>query len=469
MVLFVNVEIDIPVFPRLNEKEKVAVQLAAEQLNKDVNTIRNRIAQRKRDIYGMVTEAFTAEMLSNYSTHLTNFKKAMNTMEVCVATFNQSVNEREKLKKKIIQENELLTRKRLTALLEGYSKAYKAYESCLKTLSQLVMDKERAESVIKELKAQAERTDIALDYINDELQYVFYSNKKANLAAGDGCYKLKINGRNVPPKKISVGERNVLGLCYFFAKLFSNKKANNKYNDELLIVIDDPVSSFDYGNRLGVMSLLRYQFSNIKRGNPNSRILVLTHDLRSAFDLVKVRSELNNGRSTGKKFLELLNKELKEREVSNEYKKLLECVYNYAKNSTNDEDDPIETGIGNVMRRLIEAFSSFCYNMKFEEMMCHEGIMKAIPEEKRTYYENFMCRLALNGESHMEERVYELNLITPYFTKQEKVQTAKSLLLFLSYINEEHLSCYLAPKKEGEEDKMSEIKSWKEEEGTWME
>lgn len=468
MALFANIEMDTTVLPRLNEKEKVAVQLATEQLNQDVKTIRNRIAQRKRDIYGIETEAFNAEMIYSYGTHLANYKAAMTAMETCIATFNRSVNEREKLKKKIIQENDLLTRKRLTTLLEGYSKANKTYERCIKALSQLVKDKEHTESEIKELKAQAERTDIALDYINEELQYVFYSNTKAKLVAGDGCYKLKINGRNVPPKKISVGERNVLGLCYFFARLFSNKKTNNKYNDEILIVIDDPVSSFDYGNRLGVMSLLRHQFSNIKRGNSNSRILVLTHDLRSAFDLVKVRSELNNGKSTGKKFLELVSKGIKEREISNEYKKLLEYVYNYAKNSTNDEEEPLETGIGNVMRRLIEAFSSFCYNMKFEEMMCYEGALKAIPEEKRTYYENFMCRLALNGESHMEERVYGLNLITPYFTKQEKVQTAKSLLLFLSYINKEHLTCYLAPKKEGEEDKMAEIDNWKEEEATWI-
>ena len=108
-----------------------------------------------------------------------------------------------------------------------------------------------------------------------------------------------------------------------------------------------------------------------------------------------------------------------------------------------DENEYVETSIGNTMRRLIEAFSSFCYNTSFEEMMCREGVLNAIPEEKRKYYENFMCRLALNGESHMEERVYALNTITPYFTKQEKVQTAKSLLLFLYYINKEHLSCYL--------------------------
>ena len=139
--------------------------------------------------------------------------------------------------------------------------------------------KKKIEGEIKDLKAQIERTDIALNYINEQLQYVFYSEKKAKLVAGDGCYKLKIRGRDVPPKKISVGERNVLGLCYFFAKLFSNKKKEDRYKEEVLLIIDDPISSFDYGNRLGVMSLLRYQFNNIKNGNflvaiLNSKVLV---------------------------------------------------------------------------------------------------------------------------------------------------------------------------------------------------
>ncbi len=216
------------------------------------------------------------------------------------------------------------------------------------------------------------------------------------------------------------------------------------------------------------MSLLRHQFYSIRKGNPNSRILLLTHDLRSAFDMVKIRSELKDGKGANKMFLELVDKQMRERKVSNEYKKLLEYVYDYAKNPVDDKEEHVETGIGNVMRRALEAFSSFCYNMKFEEMMCLEGVLKNIPEEKRNYYENFMCRLTLNGESHMEERVYNLNTITPYFTKQEKVQTAKSVLLFLSYVNKEHLSCYLAPQNADDEDRMAEIKKWEKDEEDWV-
>lgn len=461
---FAHFEVALPMLPPLNDIEKRRAQFVIEQLNKDLDIIRDKIDQRKRDIYGVVTEAFNVDITSSYQAHIVEYKETMKTLEACVATFNRSVNEREKLKKLIMLENEQLTKKRLKALFDGYSKATKAYESCKKTLTQFEKDKERTENEIKELKALAARTDIALDYINNQLQYVFYSTTKAKLTAGEGCYKLKINGRNVPPKKISVGERNVLGLCYFFAKLFSNKRTEHKYKDEVFIVVDDPVSSFDAGNRVGVMSLLRHQFCSIQKGNPNSRVLVLTHDLRSAFDLVKIYSELNNGKNGQSKFFELSNKQICERLVSNEYKKLLESVYKYAVGRTSEEDEYVETSIGNVMRRLIEAFASFCYNKSFEEMMCHEGVLKAIPSEKRNYYENFMCRLALNGESHMKESVYGLDTVAPYFTKQEKEKTAKSLLLFLSYVNEEHLSCYLAPSKTEPDDKMAEIKKWRDDE-----
>ena len=73
-----------------------------------------------------------------------------------------------------------------------------------------------------------------------------FENFKKIQIEGEIKDQMKIRGRYVPPKKISVGERNVLGLCYFFAKLFSNKKKEDRYKEEVLLIIDDPISSFDY-------------------------------------------------------------------------------------------------------------------------------------------------------------------------------------------------------------------------------
>lgn len=121
---------------------------------------------------------------------------------------------------------------------------------------------------------------------------MFYNNRKVKLTPGEGHYKLMVNSREMKPEKISVGERNVLGLCYFFVMLLSGKGSEDKYTSEYLIVIGDPISSSDYGNRLGAMSLLRHQFSKIERDSVNSRLLVMSYDLQSVSDLVKIRSDL---------------------------------------------------------------------------------------------------------------------------------------------------------------------------------
>ena len=458
----------LPAFPgELNEKELKDAKVSLTNLNKDLRKARERLEQRKRNIYELVQDVYNEEELKEFEEHYAQYQKAMLKLDSCVKLFNQSVNERGKLRLKIHDENDLLARKQLSALLLGYVTAKKASDQNVADLKTKTGEKEAKEALIKELKAQKNRTDIALGYINMELQYVFYSDKKVKLVPGDGCYKLMVNGRQVKPKKISVGERNVLGLCYFFAMMFNGKREEDKYKTEYLIVIDDPVSSFDYGNRLGVMSLLRYQFNEIIKGNDKSRILVMSHDLPSVFDMVKIRSDLKGGKRSEKKFLELEYKTLKIQAVQNEYMKLLLHVYEYANNNGHDDlDDTSDLSIGNIMRRLMEAFASFCYNTSFEKMMCMEGVLDAIDDNKRPYYENFMCRLTLNGESHEEEHVYTLNTITRYFTKEEKMQTAKSLLLFLMYVNEEHLKAYC------EFDKnpviFNTIKGWQTEEAGWL-
>ena len=462
---FVPVTPSIPALPNgLNQEDVNASMVALGRLNVAIGVVRSRIELRKSNVYERMRNVFTEQERKEYVESLDAYKKCQDRLEARVAAFNKIVNDREQLKERIIENNYRWARKFMFLTVDCCIDAYKKRQKNLDDQNKNVAERNRAERELKELRRQRERTDIALDYINNELKYVFFSDKKVRLEQAEGCYRLKINGKNVRPNRISVGERNVLGLCYFFAKLFGGESNKRKYETERLIVIDDPVSSFDYGNRVGVMSLLRYQFNNIVKGNANSRILVLSHDLHSVFDLVKIRSDIQGGRGGEKKYLELENRQLKEQDVRNEYKKLLMHVYEYARNPQREEDENAEMSIGNIMRRLMEAYASFCYNTGFEKMMCREGVLNGIPKEKRAYYENFMCRLTLNGLSHEEENVYSLDAMAPYFTKEEKVQTAKTVLLFLMYVNEEHLRAY-CEKNAGMFD---EIKSWMGEEETWI-
>ena len=288
---FAIIETSLPVFKgKLNEQELKVAQTALTNLNQILHNVRKKINQRKGDIYTVLKDPFPEEDCIAYKDAVIEWVKALDVIEGCVKRFNNSVNKRNKLYLQVRKENNLLARKQHSALLKSYKQAKKNSAKNQECLNAVSKEYEKVKKEIEALKTKKERTDIALDYINQELQYVFYNKRKVMLEPGEGCYKLKINGKAVKPKKLSVGERNVLGLCYFFAKLFGGKTETIKYSTEYLIVIDDPISSFDYGNRVGVMSLLRFQFGNILKGNANSRILVLSHDLQSIFDLMKIQA-----------------------------------------------------------------------------------------------------------------------------------------------------------------------------------
>ena len=121
---------------------------------------------------------------------------------------------------------------------------------------------------------------------------------------------------------------------------------------------------------------------------------------------------------------------------------LLETVFQFASgNSIGDE-----LIIGNVMRRALEAFSTFEYRKGIEEISCDPNILTTMSNQKYSdYFENLMYRLVLNGESHLEERV--INLQDHYFfstiTTDEKIRTAKDILCLIRLLNRKHIESHL--------------------------
>ena len=486
--LFEALSIVLPEFPgELYQKEQSDTRKDLERLAGYIQKITNVIGWRALHVYEAVENPFDEEFKTNYQKTLNRCKTKVADIKKKVDSFNKMVNERKDQEANLLQENLIAARKKESLGLVLYQQAKDAKKKNAEELAAQEKEKEKIEAKINDLTAQKERTDIALDYINDELNYVFYSNKKLQLVASENNkkYKLLVNDKQVTPDKISVGERNVLALCYFFASIYSNKEAGKRYNSEYLIVIDDPVSSFDYGNRLGVMTLLRYQFDCILNGNANSRILVMSHDLYSVFDLVKVKNDVcgksRDYKDEPKGYMTLENNQLKGATVKNEYGLLLNFVYDYAITKVDGEDedekeDSVDSGIGNIMRKLLEGFASFCYNKNFMDMLNMDTLFESIePEKKRTYYSNFMFRLALNSESHLEEQTYSFHNMYKLFTREEKVKTAKSLLLFLLYVNRLHIEAYLVGTKKDEHDntvpdrsKIEMIESWQKEEEEWI-
>ena len=145
---------------------------------------------------------------------------------------------------------------------------------------------------LKALELQKSNVGLAIENINNALDYVFFSHGRLSIELKNDKYYLKSNGNDVKPKSVSLGERNIIALCYFFTQILSNQDIGRLYQDEELVVIDDPISSFDFENKVGISSFLRYQTHKIIKGNAKSKILFLTHDLSTFSDLQKIADEM---------------------------------------------------------------------------------------------------------------------------------------------------------------------------------
>lgn len=333
---------------------------------------------------------------------------------------------------------------------------YNKYLSCIKQeskdrkeFSEIQAEFNKVSQDLNELEAKQKNVKIALSIINRNLSYIFFSSERFRIEYKNNNYVLLSNGKSVCPSQISQGERNIIGLCYFFASILQNQEENIAYTKDYLLVIDDPISSFDIENRTGIMSFLRYKLGKFLLGNIDTRAIIMTHDLLTFYDCGKIFDELTAGcRSKYNtnfiyKQYELKNKTLirfsyKSRQ---EYTELLKIVYNFALGDVSDYN----LIIGNIMRQVLEAFSTFQYKKGIDNISTDRGILDLLPDVYQTYFENLMYRLILNNGSHKLDQtksMYDMNFFA-VISESEKQRTAKEILCFIYLLNKKHLLCHL--------------------------
>lgn len=343
----------------------------------------------------------------------------------------------------------------------------KQQEECLinkEKLDDLKKTYETKKKVVEDLEAQRKNVEFALESINACMKYIFFADNRLTIEYVDGVYKLFSHGKSVKPCDVSVGERNIIGLSYFFTSMLEGKEEKDAYGEEYLLVIDDPVSSYDIENRIGILSFLKYKMGMFLEGNPNTKALVMTHDLKTFYDIHKLFEEImdvckQKGYSHGPKFnrFEMKEKELQPFSYNNrqEYTEILESIYKYA----NGDADEYELIIGNMMRQVLEAFATFEYKKGIEAVSTDVQILGLLPEQEYvSYYKNLMYRLVLHGGSHKEEQIKTMNDFNFFslISKVEKQRTARDILCFIYLLNERHLLEHL--KKCGNVE--TEMKAW---------
>lgn len=425
------------------------------KLNECLASIRTLIDKKLADIYSNEKYELPIHEMESI---LNDYNDSCSKLLGEINAYNQAIRERAILQEELLSLNDKLACLSNKDLFEKYEEARTTLEKSQDDLRQTSLSIKKIQTDISELEAQKKQVVLALDFINHALAYIFFDKKRLFLEAGDGFYKLMSRGHSVNPQDVSVGERNIIGLCYFFASLFNNKEEKSKYNNEMLVLLDDPVSSFDKENRVGVLSFLNMELHKIISGKSNSKLVVLTHDLQVAMDVKGFCDSWFPNNECNKKVITsiLKSKILEEKKTISkvsEYQELMKKIYDFANDDTETDD---ACYIGNAMRRVLEAYFTFNYSVGFSDVECLGRLLQGMPELNE-HYKNLLMRLLLNGESHYQSRVKSMTLDIEMYSLDEKRRIAKEILCLLGSLHEPHIVQMLS------ESALEKIKMWRNE------
>ena len=319
-----------------------------------------------------------------------------------------------------------------------------------------VIKTEERQKKLDELNARRKNIHVAIDMLNEGLEYIFFSKNRMYVKVENNVYKLFCNGHPVKPQNVSCGERNIIGLCYFFISILQGKNRLAAYGEEYLLIIDDPISSYDYDNKIGILSYLKYQLGKFLLGNKGTKLLIMTHDLSATLNIAEIYKELKAECNTTISYalLELTEKNIRKfSKERNEYTEMLKLIYEYGNGKASEH----EIYIGNIMRQVIEAFSTFEFKQGID-FSRNDSILSVIEHEKnRDYFKNLMYKFVLNGGSHRREQTQNMDVnFFMCISEQEKRRTARDLLCFMYCLNKPHMKAHLG------EEKYKDIQKWYE-------
>lgn len=443
-------EVNLVAFNELSPEKVKECETKIGVLNSSIEQVNELINQKIENVYEpILNEGFCLK--NKYDECVASLEE----LEKARKDYNEKATDTKPLINELTDVNNEIAYYDLKELYEKYQKQIaekKTEEEKSNKLNQTANDLRKQIEVLEQEKKNAR---IAMKAINDDLAYIFFSKTRLRIDYDHDKYVLYSHERLVEPGNVSVGERNAIGLCYFFNRIMENKDEEKVFNSKYLLVIDDPVSSFDMENRIGILSYLKYKLGQYLKGNDKSKFLLFTHDMQTFYDMRHFVLELLSSKycvSENKASKYVRDWELKNTSVDkidiqkrNEYTALLGTVFDYAK----EIDAQYSVSIGNVMRKVMEAFGTFVYKKGMSQLSTDESIMANLSKEDQTYYENLMYRLVLNTGSHMEEKVKTIDDMNffDYISDADKQRTARDVICFLYKINPLHVKAHLQDKE----------------------
>jgi wobble nucleotide-excising tRNase len=215
-------------------------------------------------------------------------------------------------------------------------------------------------SRVEGIKKRLRQHGLAVEPIN-RLLAAYLGHGDVTLAASEDGYQIERGGHAIDGP-LSEGEKTAVAICYFISKL----QENGRQLRDLIVVIDDPISSLDTKALNYAFTLLRASIEGAKQ------VFILMHNMQfmnevkkwlksrirrddeptAAMYFLDVRLSSDNVRCTTMRVLPKLL-----RDYDSEYHYLFSVVIGFVHRT----DDNVNLGYGlpNIMRKIIELFLSF--------------------------------------------------------------------------------------------------------------
>ncbi len=299
------------------------------------------------------------------------------------------------------------------------------------TVEKLVKSQEKEnifKKSIKVLEDGLKNDTLAIEGININLHKFLGRNNIILERQEEGGYQLLRDG--IRARNLSEGEKTAISLIYFFSKI----QENDALIANQIIVLDDPISSFDSNHLFNASSLIK----NCTKGV--SQLIVLTHNF---WFFKQVRDWMNdkNKRSRDGEDKVLANfYVLKSGQLFDASENLTKThsEYQFVFNSILQYQNTIELSVAqsfslaNSVRRLLEVFSSFKTgsNAGINDVL-QLGLKNGIntQQKERIYY-------FLNKYSHLDRIESFDNTIEPLF--EEGINVVEDVLRMIKTIDEDH-------------------------------
>lgn len=369
-------------YPELQNRYVPLQKMAQETCEHYITVIKGIIDILKKKKSDMISDVYTDEFLRLVDQLSFDYEVFESILKIIEAHNEKSAEFQKNIKKaqKLVENHHI----------SEFADEISSFENALNEKNtELTAQRKLLDSIVHKisvLEQEVKNSQLPADAINKDIEFIM-GRSELFFTNSDLGYQIKRKGKLA--KNLSKGEENAIALIYFFNTLMDvNADAKNT-----IIVLDDPISSFDSNFYYNAISYIR------EKTNQAGQVFIFTHK----FSLLKDYSLMYKG-NTNRYIIQrihnsprIVNEDRLIGQYHDEYAYLFKKVYDFVKNPPDDTSEYLQ--YPNMARRLLEGFLTFKLPLPNDECSMIDKVLE-LEQGRNTAAGRAVLRL-LNNRSHL--------------------------------------------------------------------